>query len=183
MIDQNIAENERILVKKSQKDSKYFGELYEMYKDRVESFIFKKVSLRDVAEDLTSKVFEKALKKINLFRWQGVSFGCWLFKIARNVVYDYYRTNKNNKLSSLKDDMGKQDDSGINFEASILHDEKELELYKVIAQLSEKDQQLLYFRYFEGLNNKEISRRIGMSVSNVATRIHRIRKKMKGLLD
>lgn len=175
--------NEEELVRKAQQDNKYFGVLYENYKDKIESYIVKKVSSKDIAEDLSSKVFEKALRKLSCFRWKGVSFGCWLFRIARNTVYDYYRVSKRNKVSSFREDIAEPDSGSRNLEESILYDEREIELFKVISSLDVNDQYLVYFKYFEGISTKEIAKRMEMSKSNVATRLHRIRKKMKDLLD
>lgn len=176
-------QNEEDLVKKAQKDKKYFGVLYENYKDKIEAYIVKKVSSKDIAEDLASRVFEKAFSKISLFKWKGVSFGCWLFRIARNTVYDYYRVSKRNKRSSLREDIVESNSNNRDLEESVLYEERERELFKVISNLDVNDQYLVYFKYFEGISTKEIAKRTEMSESNVATRLHRIRKKMKDLLD
>lgn len=173
--------NEILLVRKAQKDKKYFGEIYEKFRKKIRIFITRKVSSDDLAEDLTSQVFEKALKNLDRFRWQGVSLGCWLYKIARNTVYDYYRSARRKRVSNLDEDIPIRDENVEDLDSGILHDEKELQLYSVISQLDHKDQQLLYYKYFEGLNNKQISKELGLSQSNVATRLHRIRKKMKDL--
>lgn len=182
-MDKAKLSKEKELVDKAKRDSGKFAKLYKKYNKKVKNFIRKKVNNESLAEDLTSKVFEKALNKIDSFQWQGVSFGCWIFKIARNTVYDFYRSQRNNKLSNLDDDTGFIPDKRTNLEKDVLHDESELELYSVISELDEEDQYLLYYKYFEGLSNKKIAKKTGLSVSNVGTKLFRIRKKMKELFD
>lgn len=177
--EQNDIELEKAMVKRAQKNPKAFGGLYSKYKDKIYYFIKKKVGTRTIAEDLTSVVFEKALKGLGYFQWQGVSFGAWLYRIARNTIYDYYRTDKEKRQASLDENLDSADLEDYNQEALVLHGEKELELYSVISRLDDKDQYLLYFKYFEGYSNKEISKLTGMSETNIGTRLHRIRKKMK----
>ncbi|MBN2100558.1 sigma-70 family RNA polymerase sigma factor [Candidatus Dojkabacteria bacterium] len=182
MINKDI-EKEKKLVRRAQKNRKHFGDLYVIYKDKVESFILKKVSDREIAEDLTSKVFEKAMTKISQFKWKGVSFGCWIFRIARNTVYDYYRSDKKDKRTSLKEEIGTEKMAVSDLEEDVLHNEREKELFNIIASFESEDQYLLYFKYFERLSNRDISERMGLSESNVATKLHRIRRKMKTVLE
>lgn len=170
---------ERLLVKKAKRNKKDFDALYKKYSPKIGSFVLKKVNNEVIAADLTSKVFEKALNSLDSYQWQGVSFGSWLYRIARNTVYDYYRTNKANKRENLEEEII---ESGYDPDDALLRDERELELYKVISQLNRKDQYLLYYKYFDELDNKEIAQKVGLTEQNVATRLHRIRKRMEKLL-
>lgn len=171
-------EQERQLVIKAKRNKKDFAELYSKYSLKIERFINKKVNNEALAADLTSRVFEKALKNLDSFKWQGVSFGSWLYRIARNTVYDYFRTSKSNRKESLEEELIENKDSGHEVEDSILRDQRELKLYEVIGDLSEKDQFLIYYKYFEDLDNRTIGEKLDMSEQNVATKLHRIRKKM-----
>ena len=74
---------------------KDFDKIYETYYKQVYEFVYKRVSDVHVAEDLTSSIFEKIVKSIDDFQWQGITISAWIFRIARNRVIDYYR--KNNK--------------------------------------------------------------------------------------
>ncbi|MFH1547270.1 MAG: sigma-70 family RNA polymerase sigma factor [bacterium] len=170
---------EKLLVKKAKRNNKDFGALYSKYSTKIHNFVLKKVNNEPLAADLTSRVFEKAMNNLDSYQWQGVSFGSWLYRIARNTVYDYYRTNKANRRENLDEEMIESDE---NPDENIFRDERELALYSVISQLNNKDQYLLYYKYFDELDNKEIADRTGLSEQNVATKLHRIRKKMEKLL-
>lgn len=177
---QNIQNNEKLLIKKAKKDPKYFAEIYNDYKPQIFSYILKKVNKRDIAQDLTSITFEKALKKLDYFQWEGVSFGSWLFRIARNTVYDHFRMSKRERKVEFEDNNFEEESIGM--AAEILHDQKELELFKKISEFDKKDQYLLYYKYFVGMKNKQIAKKTGLSVSNVGTRLFRIREKLRKLL-
>src|SRR5437016_2990318 len=74
-----------------------FEALYSEYHQRVLDFVAKRVGFKEVAEDLTSEIFEKIYKSINDFQWQGVTIAAWIFRIARNRIIDYYRTVSKSK--------------------------------------------------------------------------------------
>src|SRR6185436_8708591 len=65
-------------------DTSAFDGIYRRYYDPVFRFIWFRVTSRAVAEDLTSEVFLRALKRIGSFTWQGRDLGAWLITIARN---------------------------------------------------------------------------------------------------
>jgi RNA polymerase sigma-70 factor (ECF subfamily) len=80
--------DERLLVEAAQKNPARFGDLYELHFELVYAFIWRRVGSREVAEDLTSEVFHKALANLHRFEWRGVPFGAWLLKIASNAITD-----------------------------------------------------------------------------------------------
>src|SRR2546428_7083266 len=93
---------ERLLVEAAQKDPSRFAELYEINFERVYAFIVRRVRDRDAAEDLTSEVFHKALASLPRFKWRGVPFAAWLFKIAANMIADRAkRTAKEREISDV----------------------------------------------------------------------------------
>lgn len=177
-----VDENERKDVLRAQKDSKHFAVLYERYYPSIRNFIRSKVSSEDISDDLTSQTFEKAIQKISTFQWKGIAFKSWLFRIARNTVYDYFRSASVRTSRSLKEGYEDTICDDVSLERDVLHDERELKLFEVIASFSAKDQYLLYYRYFESLGVDEIASLVHLSKENVATRLHRIRKLMEKLM-
>src|SRR5437763_6304286 len=85
--------NERQLVERAaRRDAQAFGTLYEMYFDKIYSYLYFKTMHRNEAEDLTALVFMKAWEAIDHFQWQGYPFSTWLYRIAHNQLVDHYRT-------------------------------------------------------------------------------------------
>src|ERR1700690_3173262 len=80
--------DERLLVAAAQKDPTRFAELYEVHFEQVYAYIARRVGAREVAEDLTSEVFHKALANLRRFEWRGVPFVGWLLRIAANAIVD-----------------------------------------------------------------------------------------------
>src|SRR4051794_3775262 len=67
-------------------ETEAFGALYDHYVDLVYRYIYYRVGTHALAEDLTSETFLRALRRINMFTWQGKDFGAWLVTIARNLI-------------------------------------------------------------------------------------------------
>src|SRR6056297_3032720 len=87
---------EKILLNQIKRgDEHAFGELYDKYKDDIYRFVYFKVSSEEKAHDLVNEAFLKIydyLKKGKDIR----NFRAFLYKIARNIVIDFYRTRKEN---------------------------------------------------------------------------------------
>src|SRR5439155_22862611 len=81
-----------------------FGLLYRRYVDRIYGFVYRRSGSPDVAEEVTASTFERALRGMPAFRWQGGGFGSWLFRIAANELTTLYRTQQRStaRLALLK---------------------------------------------------------------------------------
>ncbi len=95
--------DDRLLVEAAKKDPSRFAELYELNFARVYAYIARRVGDRDVAQDLTSDVFHKALASIQSFEWRGVPFAGWLLRIAANMIVD--RSKRSGREVSGQDDL------------------------------------------------------------------------------
>jgi RNA polymerase sigma-70 factor (ECF subfamily) len=160
-------------------NQKDFTDIYSTYNSRIFEFLLKRVSSKEIAEDLTSEIFEKIYKTINDFQWQGVTLSAWLFRIARNHLIDYYR--KNNKFkndTSLDEIIDIVVSNNTPIEKEIEENENEVNLFKSISDLEQEDQYLIYYKFYEEMSNKQISELTGISETNIGTKLHRIRKKL-----
>lgn len=80
------------LVQRAQADPEQFDELYRRYADEIERFVRNRVNTAPLAEDITSKVFIKALQALP--RYSDGPFRAWLYRITRNTIIDEYRRAK-----------------------------------------------------------------------------------------
>ncbi len=80
-----------------------FGQLYEIYSDRVFRYIAYRVDSDADAEDITEDVFIRMLEAINSFKWRQVPFSAWLMRIAHNRVIDHYRRGRLRTATPLDD--------------------------------------------------------------------------------
>ena len=89
-----MQDDESLVQRAKQRDEEAFAQLYEGYFDKIYRYVALRIGDRMEAEDIAQQVFLKAIKAISSFRWKGVPFSAWLFRIAHNQVVDYLRKTK-----------------------------------------------------------------------------------------
>lgn len=178
-------ETERLLVLAAQADPAKFGELYELYFDKIYHFLLSRSGARELAEDLTSQTFIKALEKIGQFKWRGTSFGAWLYRIAINNLNSHWRKNK--RLINMDDENlicladSRQPVNSQQEEANALSDLPSL--YAAMKKLSADEQNLIALKYFQEKNYQEIGEIVNLSVTAVGVKLHRALKKIKAVIN
>ncbi len=86
-------DEEKRIINDARKDPEKFGALYDAYANALFNFVLRRVNDTNIAEDITADTFYKALKSIKQFDFKS-SFSTYLFKIAENRIYDFYRRKK-----------------------------------------------------------------------------------------
>jgi RNA polymerase sigma-70 factor (ECF subfamily) len=89
-----VQDEENLVRRAQQKEQEAFAQLYEEHFDKIYRYVAVRIGDRMEAEDITQQVFLKALHSISSFKWRGVPFSAWLFRIAHNQVVDYLRKKK-----------------------------------------------------------------------------------------
>lgn len=172
-------DTDKKLVKDAQRDIKQFGNIYESYFKKIKNYFRPKVSNDEfTAEDLTSQTFEKAIKNINRFKWQGNSFSSWLYKIANNTLIDFYRKNKEPVNVSEEFYNNIRDNTKLIEESAIERDTNK-RIKAILAELPEREAEAVRLKFYEGLGNKEIAEKLNLSETNIGTIIYRTMKKLK----
>ena len=82
------------LIEQAKTDPEAFGKLYELYVEKIYSYVYYRIGNQQEAEDLTAKVFYRALDHIPNYNNKGVPFAAWLYRIAHNLVANWYRDRK-----------------------------------------------------------------------------------------
>lgn len=172
-------ELERQLVEKAKENAAAFEELYNHYLPRVYGFLLNRIGQKELAEDLTSEVFAKALANITKFNDRGVPFAAWLFRIARNTLIDYTRKKKEILTDAVEAFEPPPEHSESNATLGLVRDEKRELIRKTMKNLPEKYQTVLSLKFFEELSNDEIADVIGCQKNAVAVRVHRALRLMK----
>lgn len=133
-----------------------FAALYDRYIDKVYRFIYFKCSGdKALAEDLTSETFIRALRRMKDFNWQGRDIGAWFITIARNLVYDHYKSGKARLEVTGIDPSGQRGDDIVDPEHEALKSVTRAELAKAIAQLNEDQQEVIHLRFMQELSVAE----------------------------
>ena len=103
-------QNEQSLVHQAQRgDKEAFTQLYESHFDKIYRYVVLRIGNKTEAEDVTQQVFLKALQSIPSFKWKGIPFSAWLFRIAHNLVVDYLRKVKKVIITPLDESSVKSD--------------------------------------------------------------------------
>ncbi len=89
-----MQEEETLVRRAQQNEQEAFAQLYETHFDKIYRYVATRIGDRMEAEDVTQQVFLKALRSISSFKWKGIPFSAWLFRIAHNQVVDYFRKRK-----------------------------------------------------------------------------------------
>ena len=131
-----------------------FGLLYDHYQGPVYRFLYYRTRSTQLAEDLTSETFFRALRSMNSFRWQGKDFGAWLMTIARNLCTDHFKAGRT-RLEVATEDMGDHDDSTEGPENAVLASLTNELLMEALTQLPEEQRDCLVMRFLQGLSIAE----------------------------
>ncbi len=166
------SKTEERLVNEAKKNKEAFTALYTHYYPYILNYIVNKVGNKEAAEDLTSSVFEKALNAIESFKWQGISFSSWLFRIAKNTVIDFYRASSKYK-TQISLEYIDVPTTNKNPEELAIDEDFENRLKTLLNKLPERERKIIYMKFFEGYTNKTISGLVGVSETNVGTIVHR----------
>ena len=93
--------DDRALAARAASDLDAFGELYRRHVAAIHAFAWRRSGSRDVAEDVTSSTFERALASIDRFEWRGGGFVAWLHRIAANELAAHYRRSARSSQTGL----------------------------------------------------------------------------------
>jgi len=163
IINKYMLASELELIKRCQRgDIEAFGDIYEMYVNKIYDFIYFRTSHKETAEDLTSLVFMKALEKIKDFNIELGYFSAWIYKIARNSIIDHYRTKKVN--SNIDDHLDIKSSTDLEYEIEIKCSIEKVKKY--INKLNKEQRDIIIMRIWDGLSYDEIAKIIGKSEAN-----------------
>lgn len=139
-----------------------FIKAYKQFNEPIYRFIYFKVSQREIAEDLASEVFLKSWKFCQNNKIKNIR--ALLYKIARDLVIDYYRKQKPVALENQE---------------IIAEDKNHLDLQKALSQLTEEERDAILLYYFEGFSHEEIAQILNKTSGAVRVLATRARKKIK----
>ena len=158
-------------------DRNAYALLVDRYKDRVYSLVVGIVRRRETAEEIAQDVFVKAFTSLKKFRKEA-GFSTWLYRIAYNSAIS--ETRKRKYLHhSFDDQLEKTASLQLDQENPETVEEKHKLLQRALDQLPPEEKLILMLYYFDDHSVEEISRNMGLSVSNVKIKLFRLRNKLK----
>jgi len=163
-------QNEESLVRRAtQRDQEAFAQLYEEHFDRIYRYVAVRIGDKTEAEDMTQQVFLKALKAISSFKWKGVPFSAWLFRIAHNQVVDYLRKKAKHATAPLDESRASSNSN------PQLAAEQNLEIEQLLMatkQLTKAQQEVISLRFAGELPIAQVAKVMGKSQGAVKALQH-----------
>lgn len=153
-------------------DAEAFGELYERHVRRIYNYIYYRTGNHHDAEDLTARVFQRALRHVAGFEDKGVPFSAWLYRIAHNLVANWHRDRSRRPLVSLEGHQPHGEDSEHPEWEAIAQEERRM-LLKAVSHLPDDRQQLLILKFVERMSNAEIAAIMGRTEGAIKSLYHR----------
>jgi RNA polymerase sigma-70 factor (ECF subfamily) len=164
-----VQDEESLVRRAQQHDQEAFAQLYEEYFDKIYRYVALKIGDRMEAEDITQQVFLNAIKAISSFRWRGIPFSAWLFRIAHNQVVDYLRRKTKRPTMPLDESLVASD-----YDPQLIAGRKlDIErLYSAAGKLTPAQQEVISLRFAGELPIAQVAKIMGKSEGAVKALQH-----------
>jgi|SRR5690606_6585302 len=168
-------------------DENALASLINRHQQRVYGFIYSKVFDRDLAEDIFQDTFIKVIKTLKRGNYnEEGKFLPWVLRISHNLVIDHFRKNSRMPKFNNTDDFNifsVLGDKSLNAEKSLVKDQVEEDVRKIIEKLPEDQKQVILMRMYSDMSFKEISEKTGVSINTALGRMRYALINMRKLID
>lgn len=164
--------DDEAIIRAARGDGEAFSVLYQRYVKRIYNYIYYRTGNPHDAEDLTERVFFRALNNIPKYRNRGLPFSAWLYRIAHNLVANWYRDTKRRKEVPLEDHAYTISRGDLP-ESELVKLQEVEQLMAALRRLPPDRQNLLILKFVERLSNEEIAQIMGRTEGAIKSLYHR----------
>lgn len=160
-------------------DESAFGQLYDLYAQKLFAFIITKTRHRHTSEDILQDVFVKAWRALPKFDEQRGSFNAWMYRIATNCMNDHFRSIQRRPVNlPLEEHASLVADQKPTHAEEFDLDKDNEQVQSALNELPDEYRQVLLLRFKEGYSAKEVAE--VLNKTSVAVRLiqHRALKKL-----
>lgn len=174
-------EEEEHLIEQSKTNIQAFGELYDYYFPKLYGYVLYMVNDHAEAEDIVSTTFEKAINYLPRYQNQGFRFGAWLFRIAKNLVYDRGKAKMTVSLGDYMQEDVQTEEGDVEKQVT---DQIQLEkLKECVERLKPAEREVMVLRYIEGYSIKEVCTITGRSEDSIKSSCKRSLSKIREIMQ
>ena len=175
MTEAEIKEENEI-VERAKRNPEEFGYLYDRYFEGIFGFIFRRTDDENLAADLTSQTFLKALQNLRRYTFRGLPFSAWIYRIAANEVNKHYYKKKRTRIFTLEEERVMEifEQSEQQFPQDQID-----QLIAVLNEMPTETIEIVEMRFFEGKNFKEIAYILNIGESGAKMRLYRALDKLR----
>jgi RNA polymerase sigma-70 factor (ECF subfamily) len=171
-------EETEILAQITAGDTDQFGLLYDAYFQRIYNYVFYRTHAKETAEDITSATFFKAIRSLHTFNASKGTFSSWLYRIARNTLYDHWR--RGTPAESIDDHadvlIGPDDIEGDTFDRELVR-----KVNDCVGRLPKAQQEIIKLRIWDDLPYAQIAEILGKSEASCKMEFSRAIHKLKDI--
>jgi RNA polymerase sigma-70 factor (ECF subfamily) len=168
------------IVQRAVRDPEEFQILYDRYFASIFNYVFRKIDDEDITADLTSQTFFMALRNLKKYKFKGVPFSAWLYRIASNEVNRHYRQTNKKQVFSFDE---REFENLLEQHQAYSEDVDIEDIIHKMKQMNESDIEVLELRFFEAKSFAEISFILDISEANSKMRTYRAIEKLRKLLE
>ena len=147
-----------------------FGELYQRYLDQIYRYIRVRVTEDRVAEDLTEVVFLRSFETLGRYKERGRPFSAFLYQVARNLLVDHYRQQKEEVPI---EDANQMATSTPTVDEHVIQSERIREIGHALTSLPSDYQEVIRLRVILALSTAEVAAWMGRSEGAIRVLLHR----------
>jgi RNA polymerase sigma-70 factor (ECF subfamily) len=162
-------------------DTDAFASLYDRYVDVVFRYVLFRVGDRELAEDVTSETFLRALRRIGTVSYQGRDVGAWFVTIARNLVLDHVKSSRF-RLEVTAADVSDNKQVQVGPEQQVMSNVTRAALLACIDQLGDDQRECIVLRFLQGLSVAETAKIMNRNDGAVKALQHRAVRRLAQLL-
>jgi RNA polymerase sigma-70 factor, ECF subfamily len=178
------ADSDEALVARAKRDRDAFGCLYDRYVQQVYQFTYRRVKNHTIAEDITARVFFRALEQLSRFEWRGIPFGGWLMRIAANLIHDHNgHARRHVSLQDWAEDGTAMAGSDPPMEEQFAARQAGSVLWQTVSTLPMAEQQVLVYRFARDMSVREIATTMGRTEGAVKQLLFRAVKRLRQRLQ
>ena len=166
----NHLSDEYIMEKVKSGNIDYMTEIFNRYNNQILNYFFQLSRNLEDSQDLTQTVFLRLLKYRTSFN-QSQSFKSWIYRVSKNVLNNYYQSNK--VKSDNSEILNQLPDT------SLSDGENDIKLYHSISMLSGEYKELIVLSKFQGLKYKEIADMFSTTEASIKNKIFRALDKLR----
>ena len=152
-----------------------FAGVYDDCFPKIYNYVRYRVGDAAAADDIVSRVFERALERFDRFDPSVGPAEAWLVAIARNAVNDHFRAG-GRRMEIAEPEIERL------AEPADAAAEDRRELFRALERLEDRDREILGLRFGAGMTNRAIAEHLGLGESHVGVIVYRAVKKLQGAL-
>lgn len=159
-MSQDTGTSEEALIERAKQNPEAFGQLFDLHYSKILSYALRRVGDAEVAEDVAAETFSKAFRHLKHYRYRGVPFSSWLYRIAGNEIKMYFRKPRwQLSLDSLREqgfDTPEIVSERELLNELVLRDEQFARVMEKLRELPVRQQEAIVLRYIEEKEMHEI---------------------------